>query len=301
VTRDDVYRIVSRQPFMFPTGSLQAYSNTNYWLLGLVVEKASGMPYEDYVEQKIFAPLGMTRSMYCDAAAPVARRAAGHGMRNGQPRRAPDVVHTATFSAGALCSTAPDLLAWLQALHGGKVLSARSYADMIRPATLADGTVLRYGMGVSVAEDSHGLRYVGHNGGGFGYSAEARWYPDAKLAIVMLTNSEPDRITATTEALATEVLPAPRPADAFSGDAAALVGKYTGPGRGKPMTIEVAKRPDGLTAAIDGGEPAPVVFVKDWTFRRGDALVILRRSATGGAATELRFDTAGGHFILARQ
>jgi D-alanyl-D-alanine carboxypeptidase len=225
VTRDDVYKVVNRQPFMFPTGTLEAYSNSNYWLLGLVVEKASGLTYEDYVEQKIFAPLGMTRSMYCNPAEPVVRRAAGHGMPNGQARRAPDIVHTATFAAGALCSTAPDMLTWLQALHGGRALSATSYADMIRPATLADGTALRYGMGLSIAEDSHGLRYIGHNGGGFGFSSEARWYLDAKLAIVVLTNSEPDRITATTEAIAAAILPAPPPAGTFAGDAALLVGR----------------------------------------------------------------------------
>jgi len=301
VSRDDVYKVVNRQPFMFPTGTLEAYSNTNYWLLGLVVEKASGLTYEDYVERRIFAPLGMTRSMYCNPAEPVARRAAGHGMPNGQARRAPDIVHTATFAAGALCSTAPDMLTWLQALHGGKALSAKSYADMIRPATLADGTALRYGMGLSIAEDSHGLRYIGHNGGGFGFSSEARWYPDAKLAIVVLTNSEPDRITATTEAIAAAILPTPRPAGTFSGDAALLVGRYSGTGRGKPMVIEVSRTTDGLAVAIDGGPAAPVVWLDEWTFRRDDALVILRRSGSSGPATELRFDTAGGHFILKRQ
>ena len=300
VTREDVYRIVNRQPFMFPTGTLEAYSNTNYWLLGLVIEKASGMTYEDYVEQKIFARLGMSRSMYCRPAEPMARRAAGHGMPNGQPRRAPDIVHTATFAAGALCSSAQDMLTWLQALHGGKALSAKSYADMIRPATLADGTVLRYGMGLSVAEDSHGLRYIGHNGGGFGFSSEARWYPEGKLAIVVLTNSEPDRITATTEAIAAAILPAPRPAGSFTGDAALLIGRYSGTGRGKPMVIDVSQTPDGLAVAIDGGPASPAVWLKDWTFRRGDALVVLRRSGTTGAATELRFDTAGGHFVLTR-
>ena len=53
VTRDDVYKVVSRYAFMFPTGTMQLYSNSNFWLLGLVVEKASGMTYEDYVEKKI--------------------------------------------------------------------------------------------------------------------------------------------------------------------------------------------------------------------------------------------------------
>ncbi len=54
VTREEVYKVVSRYAFMFPTGTMQVYSNTVFWLLGLVIEKASGMTYEDYVETKIF-------------------------------------------------------------------------------------------------------------------------------------------------------------------------------------------------------------------------------------------------------
>jgi hypothetical protein len=67
------------------------------------------------------------------------------------------------------------------------------------------------------------------------------------------------------------------------------------------MVIEVSPTTDGLAVAIDGGPAAPAAWLEEWTFRRGDALVILRRSGAGGPATELRFDTAGGHFILKRQ
>ena len=72
-TRDDVYKVINRYPFMFPTGTMEIYSNTNFWLLGLIIEKASGMTYEDYVEKKLFEPLAMTRSMYCNNAEKVAR------------------------------------------------------------------------------------------------------------------------------------------------------------------------------------------------------------------------------------
>jgi hypothetical protein len=57
------------------------------------------------------------------------------------------------------------------------VLSPKSYAEMITPSKLNDGTRLRYSMGLTVGEDSRGVRYIGHNGGGFGFSSEARWYP----------------------------------------------------------------------------------------------------------------------------
>ena len=120
--RDSAYALIKRYPFQFPTGTAQMYNNSAFWLAGLIVEKASGMTYEDYVEQRIFAPLGMTRSMYCNSAEHVPRRANGYGVQKGVIRRAPTNVHTWPFAAGSICSTAGDLVTWVKALHGGKVL-----------------------------------------------------------------------------------------------------------------------------------------------------------------------------------
>jgi CubicO group peptidase (beta-lactamase class C family) len=300
VTRDDMYKVISRHAFMFPTGTMQLYSNSNFWLLGLVVEKASGMTYEEYIEKKIFEPLGMTRSMYCNSSENVPRRAYGHGMRNGRSGRVTPIVHTATYAAGAICSTAEDLITWLQSLHGGKVLTPRSYAEMMRPATLNDGTPLRYSMGLFVGEDSHGLKFIGHDGGGFGFSSQTRWYSSARMAVVVLTNSEPDDTTAVADNLAAAVLTTP-PVRPFKGDASLLVGTYKGPGRGREMVIEVTQTPQGVAFALDGAALGALPWVEEWTFRHNQALLTFRRSASGGPATELRFDRGGGYFILKRQ
>ncbi|HYN09654.1 MAG TPA: serine hydrolase domain-containing protein [Vicinamibacterales bacterium] len=301
VTRDAVYTVISRYPFAFPTGSMQTYSNSGFWLLGLIIEKASGMTYEEYIEKRIFEPLGMTRSMYCNNSESVPRRAYGYGMRSGVPRRVPEIVHTGTYAAGALCSTAEDLITWLQALHGGKVLTPKSYVEMITPSTLNDGTRLRYSMGLFVGEDSRGLRYIGHDGGGFGFSSQTRWYLDAPLAVVVLTNSEPDDTTAIAENLAAAVLPVPPPASPFTGDASLLVGTYKGLGRGRDMVIEVTQTPQGIAFAFDGVAAGPLPWVEGWTFRRDSSVLTFRRSGISGPATELRYDRGGGHFILKRQ
>jgi CubicO group peptidase (beta-lactamase class C family) len=300
-TLEDVYQVVNRHPFQFPAGTMEIYSNTNFWLLGLIIEKASGMRYGDYIEKKIFEPLGMTRSMHCDRAKNIPRRAYGYGMRAGFARRAADIVHTGTYAAGAICSTAEDMITWLKALHGGKALSPKSYAEMITPSKLNDGTPLRYSMGLMVGQDSRGLNYIGHDGGGFGFSSVANWYPDARLAVVVLTNSEPDTIAAVAADLAAAVLPAPRPAGPFTGDASLLTGKYKGPGRGADMVIDVTRTPEGLGFSLAGGAAAPLSWVEAWTFRRANSLLIFRRTDKSGPATELRFDTGGDHFILKRQ
>jgi CubicO group peptidase (beta-lactamase class C family) len=302
--RDSAYALINRYPFQFPTGEMQIYNNSGFWLLGLVVEKASGVSYEEYVEKRIFEPLGMTRSMYCNSSENVARRAHGYGVQNGMIRRAPTNVHTWPFAAGSLCSTAGDMVTWLQALHGGRVLSAESYAELIAPAQLNDGTPLRYGMGIQVGPDASGLHYIGHGGSIAGFTAEAGWYPDGELAVVVLMNTtgnlDPGAVAGE---LAREVLPWTRPTlQRFTGDVPALLGTYRGPSRGRDMTIEVVETPQGIAFARDGAPPAAFAWVEGLVFRRGSTMLIFRRAeGDSGPVTELRYSTSGAHYILKRQ
>lgn len=306
--RDSAYALIRSKPFQFPTGEAQVYNNSAFWLLGLVIEKASGMSYEDYVEQKMFAPLGMTRSSYCNSAEDVPRRAHGYMVQNGVVRRAPTNVHTWPFAAGSLCSTAGDLVTWLQALHGGKVLSPASYAEMIAPSALADGTPLRYGMGIGVGTDVRGLKFIGHGGSIGGFTAQATWYPDARMAVVVLMNSngtiDPGAVAGE---LAAAVLPWTRPVPAtFAGDAAPLVGTYRGPSRGRDMVVEVTRAPEGVAFSVNGAPARVLPWVDGLTFRQGNTLLTFRvangqGNGNGGAAAELRYDTGGGHYVLKRQ
>jgi CubicO group peptidase (beta-lactamase class C family) len=301
--RDSAYALINRYPFDFRTGEAQIYNNSAFWLLGLVVEKASGMSYEDYVEKKIFAPLGMTRSMYCNSNEHVERRAHGYGVQNGVIRRAPGNVHTWPFSAGSLCSTAGDLVTWLRALHGGKVLSAKSYAEMTTPSKLNDGTPLRYGMGIGVGKDVRGLEFIGHGGSIAGFAAEAAWYPDADLAVVVLMNTtsnlDPGAVAGE---LAAEILPWTRPTlKQFAGDATRLVGRYTGPSRGRPMTIEVTQTQQGVAFSVNGSPARPLPWIEELTFRQGTSLLTFKRASGSGPASELHFSAGAGYYILKRQ
>jgi hypothetical protein len=217
-------------------------------------------------------------------------------VQNGVIRRAPTNVHTWPFAAGSLCSTAGDLVTWVQALHGGKVLSPRSYREMITPATLNDGTPLRYGMGIGVGKDSRGLTYIGHGGSVTGFTAEAGWYPDAQLAVVVLTNSS-GNIDAGDVAgeLAAALLPWERPTVApFTGDAAPLVGTYKGPGRGRDMVIQVTQAPQGIAVSINGGSPRPIPWIEGMTFRVGSNFLTFR----GG---DLHLSGSSAYTVLKRQ
>ncbi|MGQ0767169.1 MAG: serine hydrolase domain-containing protein [Gemmatimonadota bacterium] len=301
--RDSAYALIKRHPFEFRTGEAAIYNNSAFWLLGLVIEKASGMTYEDYVEKRLFEPLGMKRSMYCNSSENIERRAHGYGIQNGVVRRAPMNVHTWPFSAGSLCSTAGDLVIWLKSLHGGKVLSPKSYAELVTPARLNDGTQLRYAMGIAVGKDIRGLSFIGHGGAIAGFVGEAMWYPDAQAAVVVLMNStgnlDPGAVVGE---LAAQLLPSsPQVTKQFTGDAAPLLGRYAGPSRGREMVVEVTQTPQGVAFSMNGAPARVLPWVDGLTFRQGNSFLTFRQTGNSGPAAELRFDTGGGYYILRRR
>jgi len=303
--RDSAQRLVKIEPFQYPTGTAQAYNNSGFWLLGLVVEKASGMTYEAYLEQRIFGPLGMTRSMFCNSLLNVPKRAHGYGMQNNVIRRAPMVQYAWVFAPGAICSTAGDMVTWLQALHGGKVVAPASYTEMTTPARLADGTAVRYGLGIKLAEDYRGVYSIGHGGTAPGFRADAAWYPAARMAVVVLMNTSPTNLSpaGVGGALAREVVPWPRPELTwYPGDPAELVGRYeqVRGGNQTGVVIEVSVTPDGLGFTVNGSPPQRLPWAGGLTFYPQENVTLTFRRANGetGPVTELRRDDPGNHAIF---
>ena len=301
--RDSALTMISKAPFDFAPGEAMIYNNSAFLLLGHIIEKVSGMSYEDYVEQKVFAPLGMTRSRYCNNSETVALRARGYtitpqGTKLGEPND-----HTWPFSAGSLCSTTSDLARWMKALHTGKVLSEKSYTEMTSQSRLKDGTKIRYGMGISVGNDVRGARMIGHGGAITGFTSDARWYPDANLYVVVLMNSNgPVSPSALASELAGAVIPpTPVRVQVYTGDVTPLVGKYTGPSRGRPMTVEVTQVPQGIAISVNGQPARPIGWVSDLTFRQGDAFLTFDRKGPDGRATLIRYDGGGGYYMLKRE
>jgi CubicO group peptidase (beta-lactamase class C family) len=306
--RDSAWKLVRLDPFLFAPGAAQAYSNSGFWLLGAVVEKASGMKYVQYLDEHIFKPLGMKRSTFCNSSAPVLHRARGYHMRGGTILRAPLVNYAWVFAPGGICSTAGDLVTWLKALHGGKVLAPKSYAEMTTPAKLNDGTTVHYGMGIKVGEDFRGLRYIGHGGTAPGFRADATWYPGAQLAVVVLMNTSPAPISpgGIGGELAREVLPWPRPAFTFyAGDPSPFVGRYVqiAGGNGTGMSLEVSPSPAGLAFSINGSRPETLPWAGGLTFYAQESVTLTFRRANGdsGAVIEVRRDDPGNHVIFRKQ
>ncbi len=302
--RDTLVSLFASEPPDFAPGDALIYNNSGYFLLGLIIEAVSGDSYEDLVRARLLEPAGMSSSGYCSNKEIVKGRAHGYDTSSGGLVRGAYVDHTWPYSAGSLCSTVGDLLAWNQALHGdgsgGTLLSTASYAELITPGTLNDGTPVRYAMGFGVVEFGD-KRMIAHGGGIPGFLSDARYFPDDDLTIVVLINTtgpvSPGNLT---RSIAEFILgvPATRPDHGYDGDLDAFIGSYTGPGRGRELTILVAKDGDAITAQVGESEPLPLIHLQGLTFASGNTHVTFIWH--GADVTALQFDQVGGLYVLTK-
>jgi D-alanyl-D-alanine carboxypeptidase len=178
----------ARKPLDFDPGTRWQYSNTNYVIAGLIVEKASGMPLLDFLSKRVFGPLGMTTVTDTDSA-PLAANDPERYLRYalGPPHPAPKEGKGWMFAAGELAMTAEDLARWDISMIDRAVLRPESYREMQTDVRLASGVGTRYGLGVSVTTTS-GRRVISHGGEVSGFTAQNQVYPDDRAAVVVLVN-----------------------------------------------------------------------------------------------------------------
>lgn len=207
VSHDEVIKSVADQPLEFKPGEKWNYSNTGYFLLGMVVEKLSGKSYGDYLQEKIFGPLGMTSTRVNDLGAIIPNRACGYTRKGDEVRVAPAISMTWPFSAGVLISTVTDLAKWDAAVGTDKLLKKSSWDMIWTPVKLNGGATHPYGFGWGVDRES-GHKMIGHGGGIPGFTTDMARYPDDGLAVVVLTNSDGGNPASLRKAIAREFVPA---------------------------------------------------------------------------------------------
>jgi CubicO group peptidase (beta-lactamase class C family) len=300
--RDSLVALFSSKPFDFAPGDALVYNNSAYFLLGLIIEKVSGMSYADFVKQNLFDKAGMVDSRYCSESAVYKRRAHGYDMGPNGLQLAGYIDQNWPYSAGSICSTAWDLVAWNRALHGGKILSPSSYKEITTPGTLNDGTPVRYAKGLAVHEIA-GHRVIDHGGGIPGFLSESAYFPDDDAIIVVLINTggpvSPNEVT---NSIAEVALGKKEPKSvAFTGDLSQFAGTYKGVGRGRQQSITVSADSGKLMiqALGPGGNRArPARYVGGETFEVGDQRLTFVRE--GGKVTKLRNDQVSGVALLAK-
>lgn len=261
-TVDEELAFFKDKPLDFEPGSKFAYSNSNFEVLGAVIEKVSGKKYVDMLQERILTPLGMKDSGLDTDELILPRRAQGYMQGKDGLVLARSESMTVPWAAGSMYSTTGDLLKWEHGLFGGKVLNADSLKAMTTPGKG------NYGLGVFIS-DKDGVKVVDHGGGIEGFNTHLAYVPEKRIAIVVLGNVNGgapgqmggqllDVVLGKPVTLASERKAVPITKD----ELAKFVGVYD---LEVGVTITFAVGADGLTGQVGGQQAFPLMYagVKD--------------------------------------
>lgn len=195
--------------FLFAApGRVYSYSNPGFWLAGYLAETVAGKPYADVVADRIFGPLGMTRSTLRPTMAMTWPLAQGHEVRNGKPEVIrPAADNAAGWPAGSIFSSALDLSQFVIAfMNGGHVLPPELIALMASPHAEVPGGDQHYGYGLTLST-RRGVRWVEHGGSRAGYGSTIRMAPQQKFAVIIVANRSGSGMPKLADAISEAMLP----------------------------------------------------------------------------------------------
>jgi CubicO group peptidase (beta-lactamase class C family) len=182
VTHEKLLALFKDKPLEFEPGSKFSYSNSNYILLGFIIEKVSGKPYEQVLHEMIFTPLHLDHSGFDFASLKSADKAIGYFALSQTANTPAGIVDSsASYAAGAIYTTAGDLYKWDRALYTEKIISK---------AALKDAYTIRkskYGLGWSI-DSAYGKPVYQHGGGIFGFTSFLFRSPEENICILLLDN-----------------------------------------------------------------------------------------------------------------
>ena len=188
MTVREIIDLTRDKPMEFAPGERWNYNNTGYVLLGAVIEKVSGLTYEDYVNKMMFGPLGLKHSYYGNAERIIPRRIPGYQMGKDGFVNAPYLSMTQPYAAGSILSSVDDLAIWNDAVFSGKLIKKEWLDKAFTPYPLKNGESTGYGFGWFIA-NYQGHRIIEHGGGIHGFSTYEMTLPEDRIFLAILTNS----------------------------------------------------------------------------------------------------------------
>ena len=188
----DMVKHLGSLGYDFDPGTRWEYSNSGYFLIGAVIEQVSGQTFREFARRRLFEPLGLTHTAVDSNDEIVPKRSSAYyrdATRKGVYENADYIHMSVPHAAGAIRSTAGDLIKWNTALHGGRVLSAASYKEMTTPASVRGQENAKYGLGLHLLEQQ-GQRIFNHEGGIEGFQASLTYVVDSQTTVVVLANTQ---------------------------------------------------------------------------------------------------------------
>jgi len=182
ISKQRVLEAFFEKPLEFSPGSRFSYSNSGYFLLGLIIEKVTGKPYEQFVKESIFSPLEMTHSGFDFSNLPPTIKAQGYNIFDAT-QQSPYKHYDSTYaySAGAIYSTTGDLYKFAQAIASNKILAPQTWKVAFKPR------INEYGYGWKIG-NLFGRQYIRHDGGYPGFMSDFIYYPKEDITIIILNN-----------------------------------------------------------------------------------------------------------------
>jgi CubicO group peptidase (beta-lactamase class C family) len=248
---EEVIELIYGQPFEFEPGARYSYNNSGYLLLGAIIKAVSGKPYEDFLREEIFAPLGMAHTGILRHERVTPKRA--HGYVRGRKRFHNARLDAMSWSdaAGALGSTLDDLARWDRAIRANRLISAETLETMLASTTMRDGSSFPYGFGWGTAA-YEGRRVYHHTGGISGFGCQMLHFRDQELTTIVLSNLYLFPFDKITRGLLRAVLDLAdighAPIALTADQLAACTGRFDGDGYAR----ELFACTDGLTFAENG-------------------------------------------------
>jgi D-alanyl-D-alanine carboxypeptidase len=209
-TAIEVLDLVVDREREFEPGTAYGYSNTNYLVLGVVIEQITGAPWWQEVRARILDPIGMSSSYIAGSEDPIGTLLPGYfdldndGFTEEVPHPWP-ALETSEGASGALVSTAPDLISFMEALAGGDLISESSLQEMTTPGVYSS-RFTSYGLGLEILQPNLETTVWGHGGFLPGYRSVVWYAPEHDLTIAILTNESQSRPDALAELLLRTVM-----------------------------------------------------------------------------------------------
>ena len=292
-TEDELLKLAARVPLASQPGEKWSYSNLGYVVLGIIISKVTGKFYGDFIQERIFKPLGMNTARIISEADIIPNRAAGYRLVDGELKNQEWVSPTLNTTAdGSLYLTAIDMAKWDAALYGEKILKKSSLDQMWAAVRLNNGKTHPHGFGWFLHE-ARGHKLIEHGGQWQGFTSHIARYADDKLTVIVLTNLASADLEAIAHGVATLYLPDLRPR-AIKLDPN-LLDAYVGQYKLTPDLVITISREQGTLFFQATGQPRIVLLAETETtfFIQGADLQFIFVKDGNGAATRLTWRKFG--------
>lgn len=187
-TPNELLSFFKDKELLFQPGEQHNYSNSGYVLLGLIIEKASGMSYQEYLQKEIFEPNSMSQSYVADETSIIPNRSNGYQVTSSDFMNPNFINPSHYYAGGSILTSTIDLVKWSNAFLNGVIINDSLVKKATSSYILNDGNKANYGYGFTTGK-KFDRKMIQHGGSTIGSNTHDLWFPDDSLYIIVLNNS----------------------------------------------------------------------------------------------------------------